>query len=91
MLNEVQQAFAKEVLGITLSRGTRVEIHFRKLDGRERTLIALPSDQIPEDRLPQGVQPVHSWPDGLIRIFSEVEQDWRSIKLENIETMKVLL
>ena len=91
MLNEVQQEFARKVLSIAFNGDVRVEIHFTKVDGTERTLIALPFEQIPAELKPVTDVPGRVPTDTIVRIFAEKEQEWRSVKVENIISMKVLL
>jgi len=89
MLNEVQVAFAREVIDLALKNGCKVAINFTKVDGSDRTLIAVPFNQIPEDKLPKGEG--SEAPEGILRVFGDAEQDWRSMKVESINTMKVIL
>lgn len=89
MLNEVQQEFARKTCAIALDHGCKVTIHFTKVDGSERTLTALPWTDVPADKLPS--EAAKEIPTSTLHIFAEVEQDWRSIRVENIISMKVLL
>lgn len=91
MLNEIQQKFARETCRAAFTHGCKVTINFTKVDGTERTLTALPLKDIPEDKLPNIEHEPAAYSDTILRIFAEVEQDWRSIKIENINTMKVCL
>lgn len=91
MLNDVQQEFARKTCVIALDHGCKVAIHFTKVDGSERTLTALPWSDVPDEKLPASSDVVKEIPSSTLRIFAEVEQDWRSIKVENIISMKVML
>lgn len=89
MLNEVKQTYAREVFNLATSHGCKVVINFTKVDGSDRTLTAVPFDQIPDDKLPKSDG--YPTPEGVLRVFADFEQDWRSIKIESINTMKVIL
>jgi hypothetical protein len=90
MLNKEQQSIFHKFLKVILDNGGRAEIHFKKLDDTDRVLIA--TSQIPDDKVPSTThdQQTHS-DDKVVRIFSEVEQDWRSIIIERVEKLVVLL
>lgn len=95
MLNEVQKPFASEMIHLAFIHGCKVVINFTKVDGTERTLIALPFKDIPEEHQPKDFDPTVKFdrenPPVTVRIFSEVEQEWRSLRVENINTMKIVL
>lgn len=90
MLTEEQKPLFREMLKLVLDNGGRAEIHFKKLDGSDRVLIA--TSKIPGDKVPSNEtdRPTHS-NDDIVRIFAEVEQDWRSIVVERVEKLVILL
>jgi hypothetical protein len=91
MLTDEQKPIFRQLLKLVLDNGGRAEIHFKKLDDTDRVLIA--TSKIPEDKLPASTTDAltQTHPDGIVRIFSEVEQDWRSVKVERIEKLVILL
>lgn len=80
-----------EVLTDFLGFGMKAEINFVKVDGTDRTLIALPYDQIPVDKLPKTKSDEDEEPENVnvLRVFAEKEQDWRSIRIDSIKSVKV--
>lgn len=96
MIDERGQEFAWKVADLAFWHDTKVEFNFTKVDGTDRTIIALPLSMIPSDKRPlsanaQRHEDEPGSPRAVMCVFGEKEQDWRSFRVENINTMKVLL
>lgn len=84
-MNEEQKNVLAKIVELAIEHKIEVEVKFKKVNGDDRSILVTPS--IPEDKLPKN-QITRAQPN-VIRVFSKHDNDWRSIRKDSIEGLKI--